>query len=314
MSQLSALSKKIKLNTGAYIPAVGLGTVCDEENRSFFKDVVITAIESGYRHIDTAWYYGTEPIIGEALQEIFAKGEIKREDLFITSKVWPSYHHNPSKSLDESLTALKLDYVDLYLQHWPLGFASGDDGKPAVPKDANGDVNFARDFDHLDTYKELIKIYKETDKVKAIGVSNYTVEKLQRLLKETDVVPATNEVELHPHIPQVELVSFCKEHGIVVEAYSPLGSTGAPNLKIPLVTELAKKYDCFAVDILISYHVAAGRVVLPRSQNIERIKKGFTYVDLTAEELKALDDFGIKNPKRFVTDSWGKGIGFEHWD
>ncbi|OWB72809.1 D-arabinose 1-dehydrogenase [NAD(P)+] activity protein [[Candida] boidinii] len=314
MSESSALSKTIKLNTGAFIPAVGFGTVCNEENRSWFKDVVIAAIESGYRHIDTAWYYGTEEIIGEALQEVFAKGEIKREDLFVTTKVWPSFYKNPSKSLDESLTALKLDYVDLFLQHWPLGFASDDNGKPEVPKDANGDIIFAEDFDYLDTYKELIKIYKKTNKVKAIGVSNYTVEKLQRLLKETDVVPVTNQVELHPHIPQVDLVSFCKEKGIIVEAYSPLGSNGAPNLKIPEVVELAKKYECSPVDILVSYHVAAGRVVLPRSQNIERIKKGFKYIDLTAKELKALDDFGIANPKRFITDPWGKNLGFEYWD
>lgn len=111
---------------------------------------------------------------------------------------------------------------------------------------------------------------------------------MERLLKETDIVPAVNQVELHPHLPQVKLVNFCESKGIVVEAYSPLGSTGAPNLKIPLVVELAKKYNATPADILINYHVSSGRVVLPRSHNIERVKKGYPRVDISKEDRSAL--------------------------
>ncbi len=312
--KMSALNIDITLNTGAKIPAVGFGTVCDEEFRYRFKDALKVAIlEAGYRHIDTAWYYGTEKLIGEVLSELIGSGKIKREDIFVTTKVWPSLWNNPLKSLETSLKDLQLDYVDLLLQHWPLAFDSGAEGKPAVPRDADGNVRIL-DVDYLETWKKMIDIYKNTGKAKAIGVSNYTVAMLKRLLDQTDVVPAAEQVELHPHLPQVELVQFCKEHKIVVEAYSPLGSNGAPNLKIPVVQELATKYGVHPVDILVNYHAQAGRVVLPRSQNVNRIRTGFKVVKLTAEELKKLDQFGVENPKRFITDSWGKNLGFEHWD
>ncbi|KAH3683315.1 hypothetical protein WICPIJ_005714, partial [Wickerhamomyces pijperi] len=123
------------------------------------------------------------------LQELFQEGKIKREELFITTKCWPSLWNNPEKSLNDSLKSLKLDYVDLFLQHWPLTFKSDANGQPPVPRDDNGKVIFD-DGDFLDTYKKMIDIYKNTDKVKAIGVSNYSIGNLERLLKETDVVPA----------------------------------------------------------------------------------------------------------------------------
>ncbi|VEU23214.1 DEKNAAC104337 [Brettanomyces naardenensis] len=311
---MSALDIDITLNTGAKIPAVGFGTVCFDEFKSQFKDALKAALLEGhYRHIDTAWYYGTEALIGEVLQELFESGKLKREDIFVTTKVWPSFWKDPLKSLEKSLHDLRLDYVDLFLQHWPLAFEGDENGLPAVPKDAEGNVKFAKGADYLSTWKKMILIYKNTTKTRAIGVSNYTPKMLTRLLKETDVVPATNQVELHPHLPQVELVKFCKEHKIVVEAFSPLGGNGAPNLKIPLVQQLAKKYNVPAVDIIVNYHAQAGRVVLPRSQNVERIKKGFSEVKLTEKELAELDQFGIDHPKRFINDVWGNDLGFEHW-
>ncbi|QPG73801.1 hypothetical protein FOA43_001115 [Brettanomyces nanus] len=311
---MSALSINIQLNTGASIPAVGFGTVCDEANKGIFKEALEAALlEGGYRHIDTAWCYGTEALIGEVLQKLFDSGKLKREDVFVTTKVWPSLWANPLKSLDKSLHDLHLDYVDLLLQHWPLAFDSDENGHPKVPKDEQGHVKFAKGADYLDTWKKMIEIYKTTDKVKAIGISNYTVAMMKRLLEQTDVVPAANQVELHPHLPQVEFVKFCQDHHIIVEAFSPLGSTGAPNLKIPIVVDLAKKYGVPAVDILVNYHVQAGRVVLPRSQNIKRIKKGFSEVKLTKNELAQLDQYGIEHPKRYICQDWGKGIGFEHW-
>lgn len=312
---MSALSVNLKLNTGATIPAVGFGTVCTEEFKDKFKDALKAAIlVAGYRHIDTAWYYGTEKLIGEVLKELFDSGKIKREEIFVTTKVWPSLWNNPAKSLAVSLADLQLDYVDLFLQHWPVTFKSDADGKPEVPRDADNNILFDVDGDFLETYKKMIEIYKTTKKVRAIGVSNFTVDMLKRLFNECDVAPAALQVELHPHLPQTALVDFCRAREIIVEAYSPLGSTGAPNLKIPIVQELATKYGVTAADILVNYHVASGRVVLPRSQNIDRIKKGFPLVKLTQADLFALDEFGIEQPKRFISCEWGKDIGFEHWD
>lgn len=311
---MSALNVKIKLNTGASIPAVGFGTYWPNIDGPKFKEAIKAAIvDAGYRHIDTAWVYGTEKLIGEALKELFDAGTIKREDLFITTKVWPSMWDRPEESLKQSLKDLQLDYVDLLLQHWPLCFESGPDGKPSHPTNPDGSTKFAEGADYLDTWKKLVDIYKNTNKVKAVGVSNYTVAMLQRLLKETDVVPATEQVELHPHLPQLDLVNFCKDHHIVVEAYSPLGSNGAPNLKIPAVVDLAKKYDVPPVDIVVNYHVQAGRVVLPRSHNVERIKKGFKVVKLTKAELDTLSQYGVEHPQRYIREDWGKNLGFEHW-
>ncbi|KAG7883617.1 hypothetical protein KL938_002854 [Ogataea parapolymorpha] len=267
---MSILQEKIQLNNGTAIPVVGLGTVTPDDKKPILREVVRTAIlDAGYRHIDTAWYYGVEPILGEVLEEIFNEGKIKREDIFITTKVWPALWSNPQKSLDKSLKDLRVDYVDLWLQHWPLTFKSDENGQPPVPRDSSGKV-IEDDGDFLDTYKKMVDIYKNSNKVKAIGVSNYSIGNLDRLLKETDVVPVINQIELHPQLPLNDLVEFCNKHKIVVEAYSPFGSNGAPVLELPLVKQLAEKYNVRPADILVNYHTASGRVALPRSRKIVR--------------------------------------------
>ncbi|GME86260.1 unnamed protein product [Ambrosiozyma monospora] len=311
MSSESALTIKLKLNNGLEAPAIALGTANPKESRPKVKDTVKAAVKAGYRHIDTAWIYGTEEYIGEALSELFAEGVVKREELFITTKVWPSNWNNPERSIDESLKRLGLDYVDLVLQHWPLTFKADAEGNPIV-KDGNSVLDESGDY--LVTWKKLIELYKkDSKKVRSIGVSNYTVEYLKRLLKETDVVPVVNQVELHPSLPQVDLVKFGNEHGIITEAYSPLGSGGAPLLKLPIVETLAKKYDVSGADILVNYHVKSGRFVAPRSTNVERVAKGFKSVPLTTDDLKALDQEGIDHPHRYINPGFAKSVGYENW-
>ena len=136
---------------------------------------------------------------------------------------------------------------------------------------------------------------------------------LDRVIRETGVVPACNQIELHPHLPQIELYNYCKEKGIILEAFSPFGSTGGPNLKLPLIKELAEKHNATPADVIVNYCIAKNIVVLPRSSNIERIKNGYALLKLTDSEVEKLDKFGVDNPKRFVNDPWGKNIGFEHW-
>lgn len=305
------------LNDGNRIPALGLGTV-PPEDPSEVKAQVIAAVKAGYRHIDGAWYYRTEKYIGEALKELFAEGVVKREDLFITTKVWPSFAHNPEKSLDISLSDLGIDYVDLFLQHWPVVLKGGEDGEPALPKDENGNLIYDDDpvtgTKFIEVYHELERIKTETLKVKSIGVSNYSLPRLRLLLEHAKIPPATNQIEYHPQLPQQDLVDFAQKHKIIIEAYSPVGSTGAPVIKLPLVQELAKKYDVTVNEIANAYHIRNGRVTLPRSSNLERIRTNVRLPEITKEDLDALYQVGVENPKRHINDAQGYGLGFKYWE
>ncbi|CAI5758037.1 unnamed protein product [Candida verbasci] len=308
----------LKLNNGRTIPALGLGTVPSDDPK-YVKDQVITAIKAGYRHVDTAWYYGTEKYVGEALKELFDEGVVKREDVFITTKVWPSFWHSPEKSLDQSLKTLGLDYVDLLLQHWPVCLHGDENGQPTQPKDSEGNLKYdddpAEGTKFIDVYHSLEDILDNTDKVKSIGISNYSIPKLHQLLpKIKKHVPVVNQIEYHPQLPQQDLVDLCNENGIIVEAYSPVGGPGAPVLKLPLVKELAEKYDVSVNEIVDAYQILNGRVALPRSSNLERIKSIIKLPPLTKEELDELYQIGAKNPTRYTNDPWGYGLGFKWWE
>ncbi|CUM67570.1 uncharacterized protein PRCAT00005270001 [Priceomyces carsonii] len=308
---------KFDLNDGNKIPALGLGTL-PPQDPSEVKNQVITAVKAGYRLIDTAWYYGTEKYIGEALKELFEEGVVKREDLFITTKVWPSFYHNPMKSLDESLAALGIDYVDLFLQHWPVCLHGDDNGQPPAPKNEKGELLYDDDpvtgTKFIDAYHSIEDIKLNTNKVKSVGVSNYSLVKLKKLLpKVKKFVPVVNQIEYHCQLPQKDLTDFCDEHNIVVEAYSPVGGTGAPVLKLGYIKELADKYGVSTNEIANAYHILQGRVTLPRSSNLERIKTNIRLPHLTKEELRALYAIGADKPVRYTNDPWGFGLGFKWW-
>ncbi|KAK6198682.1 D-arabinose dehydrogenase [Scheffersomyces amazonensis] len=311
-----ATSVVFKLNNGKTIPALGLGTVPSGDPKHV-KDQVITAVKAGYRHIDTAWYYGTEEYIGEALKELFDEGVVKREDIFVTTKVWPSFWHNPAKSVDISLERLGLDYVDLVLQHWPIALHGDENGEPPAPKDKDGNLIYEDDpitgEKYIQSYNKLEDLV-ETSKTKSIGISNYSIPKYKRLLPHIKKhKPVLNQIEYHPHLPQRELVEYFQHQGILISAYSPVGSNGAPVIKIPLVQELAKKYDVTPNEILSAYHILEGRIVLPRSSNLERIKTIVRLPELSKTELEELYQIGVKDPQRYINDPWGYGLGFRWW-
>ncbi len=249
------------LNTdGVQIPQLGFGVwqvPDDEAERS-----VTTAFQVGYRHIDTARLYYNEEGVGRA----FRASGLPREKVFITTKLWNSDHHRAEQAFDESLARLGLDYLDLYLIHWPV---------PSQDK-------------YPQAWTALEKIYRD-GRARAIGVSNFTVGALTRLMNETEITPSINQVELHPHFQQAELRAFHEANGILTEAWSPLGQ-GKGLLNEPALATLAGKHGKSPAQIVLRWHIQLGNVVIPKSVTPARIKEnidvfGFT---LDPEDMAAI--------------------------
>ncbi|WP_415953583.1 aldo/keto reductase [Streptomyces sp. KLOTTS4A1] len=252
----------LTLNTGAPMPQLGFGVwqVPDDEATR----AVGTALEAGYRSIDTAAIYGNEQGTGKAL----TTSGIPRDELFVTTKLWNTEqgHDSTLKAFDASLDRLGLDYVDLYLIHWP------------VP---------AKDL-YVETYKAFEQIHA-SGRAKAIGVSNFTAETLERLLDETSVVPALNQIELHPQLQQSELRALHAKHGIATEAWSPLGS-GKGLLEVPTIVAVAQKHGRTPAQIVLRWHLQLGNIVIPKSVTPSRIAENIDVFDfeLDDEDLTAL--------------------------
>ncbi|MGP4107584.1 aldo/keto reductase [Virgibacillus sp. L01] len=252
----------ITLNNGNRMPQLGFGVwqVPDEEA----TPAVSKALEVGYRSIDTAKVYENESGVGKAL----ATSSVSREDLFITTKVWNSDqgYDNTLKAFDKSLEKLGIEYVDLYLIHWPT---------PEFD-------------DYVETYKAMEKLYND-GRVKAIGVCNFNIEHLQRLLDECDVVPAVNQVECHPYLQQIELKDFCEKHNIYLEAWSPL-MNGGEVLNNDAVKQIASKYGKTSAQVIIRWHLQSEAIVIPKSVTPSRIEENFNVFDfeLSADDMNEI--------------------------
>lgn len=254
----------VTLNNGLKMPQLGFGVwqVPDEEAAV----AVSTAFKVGYTSIDTAMVYRNEQGVGKAIKE----SSIPREDLFITTKVWNSDqgYENTLRAFDESLERLGLEYVDLYLIHWP------------TPQ-----------FDeYVDTYKALEKLYKD-GRVKAIGVCNFEVEHLERILKECEVKPVLNQVECHPYLAQNELKEFCAKHDIYVEAWSPLDQ-GGEVLQDAVIQQIAEDKGKSPAQVVLRWHLQNNTIVIPKSVTPSRIEENFQVFDfeLTDEEMKHINE------------------------
>jgi diketogulonate reductase-like aldo/keto reductase len=256
---------------------------------------VKAAVEAGYRHIDTAWVYFNEKEIGEALKEIFAAGKIKREDLFITTKLHSVFFHKEDveKTLREQLAALGLAYVDLYLVHSPMA-TKRDPNNPmaAFPADKDGLDN----VDHLETWSGMEQCFKK-GLAKAIGVSNYNSRQLQRLYDHATIKPHNLQVECHAYWPQFELHDFCKKLNISFTGYSPIGSPGlavaAKGMGVahfpvlvedPVVINIAKKHHKTPAQVLLRWHYERDMIVIPKSTNPKRIKENFDIFNFSLDK------------------------------
>ncbi|RCV50692.1 aldo/keto reductase [Marinitenerispora sediminis] len=263
----------VTLNNGVRIPQLGFG-VWQVDNSEVVEPVRL-AIEAGYRSIDTAAVYGNEQGVGEAIRQ----SGVARDDLFVTSKLWNSDQGYDStlRAFDATLERLGLEQLDLYLIHWPLP---------------------ARDT-YIDTWKAFERLYAD-GRVRAIGLSNFQIPHLRRVLDEGSVVPAINQIELHPNLVQAELRAFHAEHGIATEAWSPLGQGHL--LTDPAIGEIAESYGKTAAQVILRWHLQLGNVVIPKSVTPERIRSNFDVFDfeLSAADVEALS--ALDAGKRFGPD------------
>nr|KAJ3419578.1 hypothetical protein HK105_006784 [Polyrhizophydium stewartii] len=306
-SRVMSIVHSFKLNTGAVIPAFGLGTWRSKPNE--VRDAVAHAIKVGYTHIDAAWVYENEDEVGAGIK---ASG-VPREKLFITSKLWNTFHRPEQVplGLKDTLTKLDTPYLDLYLMHWPLAHVN--DGTGNSVKDETTGKSKIDPVPVIDTWRAMEKLVDE-GKVKAIGVSNFNITKLKALLEVARIRPAVNQVELHPYLPQDELVDFCRKEGILVTAYSPLGSTPGPGtvLNDPVVLEIAERNGKTPAQVLISWAIQRGTQAIPKSVNPTRIEQNLQYFALSDADFKALSDLNKSRPAptRYVDPSgwWGVDI------
>ncbi|KAH9976207.1 Aldo/keto reductase [Lactifluus volemus] len=275
-----------KLNTGAIMPLIGLGTWKSQPGQA--EHAVEIALRNGYRHIDTATDYDNEKQVGEGIK---ASG-VPRSEIFLTTKLNNIDHTDVLGALNRSLELLDTDYVDLYLLHWPA----------PMTKDWKAD----KSLNWIDTWKEMERIHRaHPDKVRAIGVSNVSAAYLEDLLKVATVVPAVNQIERHPSCPEDDTLAACAKAGIVVTAYSPLGSDGSPLLTNDIVLRLAKKYDITPANVLISFQANTPNVnVIPKSVTRERIIANLKVVDLTEEEMAELKAINKTTHFRTCPPTW----------
>ncbi|KAK1998164.1 aldo/keto reductase [Colletotrichum falcatum] len=306
-------SQTFKLNSGYDIPAVALGTWQSAPGE--VKDAVSYALKIGYKAIDGAYCYANEDEVGEGLKQAFADG-VKREDIFIITKLWATYtigDDRVKEGLEKSLKSLGLDYVDLFLVHWPIAM-NPNGNHDRFPTKPDGSRDIIRSHSHVDTWKSVEKLL-DTGKVRSIGVCNYSLKYLEELIPQAKVVPAVNQIENHPSLPQQEIVDYCNDKGIHIMAYSPLGSTGGPVLTANPVVKIAEKRGVTPSTVLLSYHVARGSTVIAKSVTPVRIKANLEISKLDDEDLKELraysDDLAAKKElKRYVYPPFGVDFGF----
>ncbi len=295
----------LKFKNGDNMPAIGLGTWKSDKGK--VGEAVKIALNNGYRHVDCAATYGNEAEIGTAFKEIFQEGKIRREDVWVTSKLWNDSHKKEEviPALKQTLKDLQLDYLDLYLIHWPVAFKHG----VSFPS-KDEDYLSLEEVPTIETLNAMVEAKKQ-GLVKHIGVSNFSSKKLEDLMSKTNDNPEMNQVELHPFLPQVDLLEFCRENDIHCTAYSPLGSGDRSEqmkakdepslLKETAILEVAKKHDASPAQVLIKWAVTRDTAVIPKSTSKDHIVSNLESINLKLDEEDLKKIAGIERNFRYVT-------------
>ncbi|RPA81632.1 Aldo/keto reductase [Ascobolus immersus RN42] len=321
------LDRRILLNSGHSMSMLGFGTFqgtpITPSARSTVKESVLHALRTGYRHIDTAYSYGIEEEVGQALKQAFEEGIVKREEVFVTTKLHQTFHRPKDVEIGvrRSLERLKLKWVNLLLMHMPHAYVPGPDYEPVLKDDGQPMIDYEASRDYVGTWRAMEALVGE--KVRSIGVSNYNILKMKRLLENCKIPPAVNQVELHPYFPQRNLVRWCRERGVVVVAHSPLGGVptaavatnldaGKP-LEDPLTLELAEKYHIRPSQIILSWGLQRGTGIVPKSNDPERIELNAELVELAREDFERVEGLkGEGEEVRFYNHE--RLIGFDIFD
>ncbi|KAK3447349.1 hypothetical protein EUGRSUZ_A02898, partial [Eucalyptus grandis] len=280
-------SDRARLNCGTTIPVLGFGTYSYPIDLKATELAIHTALKVGYRHFDTAKVYGSEPAVGRALTVAIEEGFVEREDVFLTSKLWGSDHHDPVSALKRTLQNLGMEYVDMYLVHWPVKLKPG--ANNAVPKEEE----FEPELDMEVTWRGMERCF-DLGLCRAIGVSNFSSKKIETLLDFASVPPAVNQVEMHPTWKQRKLREVCGENKILVSAYSPLGAPGnawgsTAVVDSPIIQSIALKHNATPAQVALQWGVSKGASVIPKSFSKDRMEENMGALDLWLDDQDILD-------------------------
>ncbi len=294
----------VLFDNGDRMPILGLGTWKSEPGAVF--RAVKEAVRLGYRHIDCAPIYGNEPEIGEALSECFAEGAVTRGQIWITSKLWCDSHARADvqPALEKTLADLRLDYLDLYLIHWPVALRKG-----VVFAESADDMIALDELPTSETWDAMVATV-DRGLCRHIGVSNFSVAKLRALVEDARLKPEMNQVELHPYLQQPAMLDFCREHDVPVTAYSPLGSLDRPDelkakdepilLKDPTIAAIAGRHGATPAQVLIRWAIQRGTAVIPKSVNPARLKQNLAAAELSLDDDDMREIAGLDRNRRYV--------------
>jgi diketogulonate reductase-like aldo/keto reductase len=283
---------RIPTHGSGAIPAVGFGTLIPDPVAT--KQATRAALEAGFRHLDAAERYRNEDAVGDATQEAFKAGTLRREDLFVTTKLWNT-NHRPERvkpAFDASRRRLQLDHVDCYIIHTPFAFQPGDDQHP---KDEQGRVIYDSGVTLVETWQALERLVDDGH-CKSIGLSDITLDKLREIVAVARIRPAMVQVESHPYLPEWELLDFCREHGIVLQAFAALGHGMEPSvLNDPVIAAIAQRVNKTPAQIALAWAVQRGTAFLTTSTKLQRIRESFDISALPEDAMQEIRDRIITN-------------------